>query len=180
MPILIAVRITSTIKKKIIHNSVNCGLHCSRHTLIVNNSLQFQGFQVLVILYILPSNEELQPPQEKQEEHNEETDSRLILYYEKLFKLVNNVGDGLCLFYSVSSFFTELHSQEKFTFPGEWLPYINMTNSKTFRDSNVIQDLAEFLCTICEANFDALKEFYGILRKKTKYCRLNLHRLLKE
>ncbi len=28
--------------------------------------VQLQGFQALVILYILPSNEELQPPQEKQ------------------------------------------------------------------------------------------------------------------
>ncbi len=51
------------------HNSVNCALHCSRHTLIDNNYLQLQGFQALVILYILPSNEELQLPQEKQEEY---------------------------------------------------------------------------------------------------------------
>jgi hypothetical protein len=36
-----------------------------------------------------------------------------------------------------------------------------MTNSKTISGSKIIQDLAEFLCTICEANFDALKEYYG-------------------
>ncbi len=54
---------------------------------------------MLVILYILPGNEELQPPQEKQEEHGDETDDEeTVLYDEKLFKLVNNVGDGLCLF----------------------------------------------------------------------------------
>jgi hypothetical protein len=44
---------------------------------------------VLVILYKLPCNEELQPPQEeqeehneetKQEEHNDETDPRLVSY----------------------------------------------------------------------------------------------------
>jgi hypothetical protein len=69
----------------------------------VNNSLQLQGFQALVISYILPGKEELQPQQEEQEEHNEETDnketdSRLVLCNEKLLKLVNNVGDGLCLF----------------------------------------------------------------------------------
>jgi hypothetical protein len=65
-------------------------------------------------LYILPGIEELQPPQEEQEEHNEEAyqeehneenDPRLVLYNEKLFKLANNLGDGLSLFYSVSSFF---------------------------------------------------------------------------
>ncbi len=108
-----------TKSKKCRHNSVNCALHCSRHTLIENNSLQVQGFQALVILYMLLGNEELQPPQEKEEEHNKESDSRLILFDRKLFKLVNNVGDALCLFFSVSSFLTELHSQEKYTFPGE-------------------------------------------------------------
>jgi hypothetical protein len=69
------------------HNSVNCALYCSRHNLIANNSLQVQGLQELVILYILPGNEELQPPQEKQEENNEETDSRLVSYNGKLFKV---------------------------------------------------------------------------------------------
>jgi hypothetical protein len=68
----------------------------------------------------------------------------------------------------VSSIFTELHSQEKSTLPGEWLPYINMTNSKTFSDSNVIQDLAKFLYTICEAGFDGLVEYYGDIEKKDK------------
>jgi hypothetical protein len=46
-------------------------------------------------------------------------------------------------------------------FPVEWSPYINMTNSKTFSGSNVIQDLAEFLCTIGEADLDAFKKCYG-------------------
>jgi hypothetical protein len=77
--------------KKCRHNSVNCALHCSRHTLIANSSLQVQEFQTLVILYILPGNEELQPPQGKQEECGEKTDSRLVSYNGKLFKLVNNV-----------------------------------------------------------------------------------------
>ncbi len=36
-----------------------------------------------------------------------------------------------------------------------------MTNYKTFSDSNVIWDLAKFLCTICEVDFDVLKEHYG-------------------
>ena len=46
--------------------------------------------------------------------------------------------------------------QEKSTFPVEWLPYINMTDSKTFSGSKIIQDMAKFLCTIGEADFDAL------------------------
>ncbi len=147
--------------KKCRHNSVNCALHCSRHTLIANNSLQLQGFQALVIFYILPGNEDLQPLQEKQEEHNEETDPRLVSFDGKLFKLVDNVGYGLCDFYSVSLFFKEIHSHKNSTFPVEWSPCINMTDSKTFSGSKIIQDLAEFLCTIDEADLDALKECYS-------------------
>ncbi len=67
----------------------------------------------------------------------------------------------MCLFYSVSSFFKELHSEENSTFPVEWLPYINMSNSKTFSGSRIIQDLAELICTIGEVDLDALKECDG-------------------
>jgi hypothetical protein len=57
-----------------------------------------------------------------------------------------------------------------------------MIDSKTFSCSNVIQDLAEFLCTICEADFNTIEEYYGFVieEKKSKNCRLNMHRLLKE
>jgi hypothetical protein len=36
-----------------------------------------------------------------------------------------------------------------------------MTDSKTFSGSNVIQELADFFCTIGEAELDALMEFRG-------------------
>jgi hypothetical protein len=36
-----------------------------------------------------------------------------------------------------------------------------MTNSKTFSGSKIIQVLADFLCTIGEADLDAIKECYG-------------------
>ncbi len=42
--------------------------------------------------------EDLKPPQGEQ---SEEHDSRYILFKDKMFKLVDNLGDGLCLFYSV-------------------------------------------------------------------------------
>jgi hypothetical protein len=100
----------------------------------------------------------------------------------------------VCVFFTVCLHsFKELHSQENSTFPVEWSSYINMTNFKTFSGSKIIQDLAETFCTIGEADLDALKECYGefhsddenailrmILRKKTKYCRLNMYCLLIE
>jgi hypothetical protein len=49
--------------------------------------------------------EDLKPPQE---EKSEEHDSRYILFKDKMFKLVDNLGDGLCLFYSVSFFLGDL------------------------------------------------------------------------
>jgi hypothetical protein len=73
-----------------------------------------------------------------------------------------------CLFYSVSSFFKELHSQGNYNFPVEWSPYINMTNSKTFSGSKIIQDLVEFLCTTCEADINMIVVFYGDIEKKDK------------
>jgi hypothetical protein len=38
-----------------------------------------------------------------------------------------------------------------------------MTNTKTFSNSNVIQDLAEFVCTICEVDFNTIVEYYGFV-----------------
>jgi hypothetical protein len=69
---------------------------------------------VLVVSFILPDNENLQPPQEKQYEKH---DSRYILYHDKMFKLVDNVGNGLFLFYSVSSFLGDLLPQDKSSTP---------------------------------------------------------------
>jgi hypothetical protein len=71
-------------------------------------------------------------------------------------------------FYSVSSFFKELHSQEKSSFPVEWLQHINTIDSTTFSDSNVNQDLAEFLCTLCETDINTIVKFYGDIEKQDK------------
>jgi hypothetical protein len=64
-----------------------------------------QDFQVLVISFILPDTEDLQLPQGEQ---SEEHDSRYILFKDKMFELVDNLGDDLCFFYSVSSFLGDL------------------------------------------------------------------------
>jgi hypothetical protein len=79
-----------------------------------------QDFQALVISFNVPDKEKLQPPQE---EHSEEHDSRYILYDDKMFELVDNLGDGLCLFYSVSSFLRDLLPQEISSTPNAWVPF---------------------------------------------------------
>ncbi len=54
-----------------------------------------QDFQVLVISFILPDTEDLKPPQAEQSIQH---DSKYILFKDKMFKLVDNLGNGLCLF----------------------------------------------------------------------------------
>jgi hypothetical protein len=94
-------------KPKCIGNSVNCALHCKVHNLVMDSTQQ--DFQALVISSILPGMEDLKAPQEEQSEQH---DSRYILFKNKMFKLVDNLGDGLCLFYCVSSFLGDLLTQE--------------------------------------------------------------------
>ncbi len=68
-----------------------------------------QDFQALVISFILSDTEDLKPPQgEQSEEHG----LRYILFKDKMFELVDNLGNSLCLFYSVSFFLGDLIQQE--------------------------------------------------------------------
>ncbi len=57
--------------------------------------------QAMVIMYIQPTNEVLEPPIEK--DHSN-VSKKYVVYNNKLFQLVDNQADGLCLFYGVRSF----------------------------------------------------------------------------
>ncbi len=65
-------------------NTINCALHCNMHDLVMDSTPQ--DFWALVISFILPDKEDLQPPQE---EHFEKYDSGYILYKNKMFQLVD-------------------------------------------------------------------------------------------
>jgi hypothetical protein len=116
-----------------------------------------QDFQALVISFILPDMEDLKPPQGQSEEH----DSRYILYADKMLKLVDNDGDGLSLFYSMSCFLQDLLLQESSSTPDAWVPFIHLTNSTTFCESKATLSLTWFLCTMSMADFDVLINYYG-------------------
>ncbi len=87
-------------KPKCKGNSVNGALHCKVHNLIMDSTQQ--DFRVLAIFFLLPDMEDLRPPQGEQSEKH---DLGYILFKDKMFKLV---GNGLCLFYSVSCFLGDL------------------------------------------------------------------------
>jgi hypothetical protein len=143
-------------KTKCKGNSVNCALHCKVHNLVVDSTQQ--DFQAFAISFILPDKEDLQPPQE---EHSEEHDSRYILYAGKMFKLVDNLGNSLCLSFSVKSFLGDLLPQEKSSTPDAWVQYIGLNNSTRFCESKATWFLTQFLCTLSEAGFDVLIEYFG-------------------
>jgi hypothetical protein len=117
-----------------------------------------QDFQALVISFILPDTEDLKPPQGEQ---SEEHDSRHILFKDMMFKLVDNVGDGLCLFYSASSFLGDLVQQETSSTPDDWAQFSSLNDSTPFRESESALSLTQFLCTLSEADFDVLINYFG-------------------
>jgi hypothetical protein len=83
-----------------------------------------------------------------------------------MFKLVDNLGDGLCLFYSVSSFLGDLFPQEKSSTPNAWVPFINLNNSTKFCESKAALSLTQFLCTLSKSDFNVLIEYFGFSNDK--------------
>ena len=55
----------------------------------------------MVITYIQPTDEVLEPPIEKDQS---DVSQKYVVYNNKLFQLVDNQANGLCLFYGVISF----------------------------------------------------------------------------
>jgi hypothetical protein len=78
-----------------------------------------------------------------------------------MFKLVDNLGDGLCLFYSVSFFLGDLVQQETSSIPDAWDPFISLKNSTAFCESKADWSLTQSLCTLSEADFNVHINYYG-------------------
>ncbi len=105
----------------------------------------------MVITYIQPTNEGLEPPIEK--DHSN-VSKKYVLYNNKLFQLVDNQVDGLCLFYGVRSF---LKDQNISLGKDSWsvsLPKIR--DKKTFLESGIVASLLDYLSTLNETDFGEL------------------------
>jgi hypothetical protein len=75
--------------------------------MLIKEEASLDIIQVVVILYIIPDQEDLEPPI-----YNEDPGTvhgKYILYNDKLFQLHDNAGDGLCLLDSVSLFFRDVN-----------------------------------------------------------------------
>ena len=78
-------------------NTTQCALHCAKHQLDLNTPQK--NTLILVFSYIYPTDENLRPPPPP-----EESWLNLLMFQEKYFSTVENLGDGLCLLYSISEF----------------------------------------------------------------------------
>jgi hypothetical protein len=139
-------------KKKCKSNLTNCALHCYGHKLIKEEA-SLDNVQGVVILYIIPEEEDLKPP--INDEETETVDGKYILYNDKLFKLHDNERDGLCLLDSLSSSFCNVYS----TAPEVIVcrpNFFDNNHEKGYDLPHVIQFLTEFLCTLSEKDFDAI------------------------
>jgi hypothetical protein len=94
-------------KRKCRLDSLNCGIHCDVHKLmhaeqcLPDDTKVHTTIQAMVIMYIQPTNEVLESPIEK--DHSN-VSKKYDVYNNKLFQLVDNQANGLCLFYGVRSF----------------------------------------------------------------------------
>jgi hypothetical protein len=75
--------------------------------------------------------------------------------------IVDNLGNGLCLFYSVSSFLGDVLPPGKSSIPNAWVPFIKLNNSTRFCKSKAALSLTQFLCTLSRADFDVLIQYFG-------------------
>ncbi len=92
----------------------------------------------MVITYIQPTDEVLEPPIEK--DHSD-ISHKYVIYNNKLFQLVDNKADGLCLFYGVTSF---LNNQNISLGNDSFLVSVrNIQDKETFLESGIVASLLD-------------------------------------
>ena len=88
-------------KRKCRQSSLNCGIHCGVHKLthaeqfLPDNTKVHTPIRAMVITYIQPTDEVLEPPIEKDQS---DISQKYVVYNNKLFQLVDNKADGYVCF----------------------------------------------------------------------------------
>ncbi len=110
----------------------------------------------LVIFYIYPTDEILLPPAPPTESRSD-----LFMYNEKYFRIIENEGDGLCLFYSVLHFLKEhTNSTNGYTLQKDWELLREITNFETLTDSGIIEHMARFVGDLSDEEFKTISEIF--------------------
>ncbi len=133
-------------KTKCRSNATDCGIHCFVHKLthaekfLPDATMVHASIRALVITYIQPTDEVLDPPIDKD---YSDASNKYVVFDKKLFQLVDNEANGLCLFYSVSSFLMD----QNITLGNDSLRVSlrNIRNKKTFLESGIVASLLDYL-----------------------------------
>ena len=85
------------------------------------------------------------------------------MFEEKYFRTVENLGDGLCLFYSISEFIrNHMDSSTPHTGTQYWNLMSNITNYQTIIESKILEEMAPFLGDLSNDDFTWLVEYYRL------------------
>ncbi len=133
-------------KKKCRRNSPNCGIHCVVHKLthaeqfLPDDTKVHTPIRAMVITYIQPIDEVLESPIEKDQS---DVSKKYVIYNNKLFQLVEDKADGLCLFYGVISFL----NNQNISLGNDSLSVSvrNIRDKETFLESGIITSLLDYL-----------------------------------
>jgi hypothetical protein len=108
----------------------------------------------MVITYIQPTDEVLEPPIEKEQS---DISHKYVVYNNKLFQLVDNKADGLCLFYGVISFL----NNQNISMGNDSLSVSvhNIQDKETFLESGIVASLLDYLSTLNETDFGELIQY---------------------
>jgi hypothetical protein len=83
------------------------------------------------------------------------------MYDEKYFRIIENKGDGLCLFYSVLHFLKEhTKSTDGYTLRKDWELLRKITNFETLTDSGIIEHMARFVGDLSDEEFKTISEIF--------------------
>ena len=147
-------------KRKCQQNSLNCGIHCGVHKLMQaeqflrDDTKVHTSIQAMVIMYIQPTDQVLEPPIEKDQS---DISHKYVVFNNKLFQLVDNKADGLCLFYGVISFLKD----QNISLGNDSLSVSvrNIRDKETFLESGIVASLLDYLSKLNEADFGELIQY---------------------
>jgi hypothetical protein len=143
-------------KRKCQQNSLNCGIHFGVHKsthaeqFLPDDTKVHTPIQAMVITYIQPTNEVLEPPIEK--DHSN-VSKKNVVYNNKLFQLVDNQADGLCLFYFLKDQNIRLGNDSLS------VSLHKIRDKKTFLESGIVASLLDYLSKLNETDFGELIQY---------------------
>ena len=128
---------------------------------LCNDTKVHTSIQAVVITYIQPTDQVLELPIEKDQS---DISHKYVVFNNKLYQLVDNKADGLCLFYGVKSFLKD----QNISLGNDSLSvYVhNIRDKETFLESGIVASLLNYLSKLNEADFGELIQYADFLVRR--------------